>query len=102
MRLLFICTHNRCAASFEAIAFNVLALSKRRRSAPVEAVHPLTFAISKSAATTADLRSQSGTTSKFLPRPSGHRLYTAGEICPLWMGEVENITGVCPIRPSRG
>ena len=96
MKLLFICTHNRCRSILcEAIASQRGAGSLEAASsgsAPVEAVHPLTLRyLEERGYQTRGLRSQSWHDLEvFLP----DRVVTvcdsaAGEICPLWMGEVE-------------
>ena len=96
MKLLFICTHNRCRSILcEAIASQRGAGSLEAASAgsaPVEAVHPLTLRyLEERGYQTAGLRSQSWHDLEvFHP----DRVVTvcdsaAGEICPLWMGEVE-------------
>ena len=96
MKLLFICTHNRCRSILcEAIASQRGAGSLEAASAgsaPVEAVHPLTLRyLEERGYQTRGLRSQSWHDLEvFLP----DRVVTvcdsaAGEVCPLWMGEVE-------------
>ena len=96
MKLLFICTHNRCRSILcEAIASQRGAGALEAASAgsaPVEAVHPLTLRYLKERGYgTSGLRSQSWHDLKaFEP----DRVVTvcdsaAGEVCPLWMGEVE-------------
>ena len=108
MKLLFICTHNRCRSILcEAIASQrgVGALEAASAgSTPVEAVHPLTLRYLKERGYgTAGLRSQSWHDLKaFEP----DRVVTvcdsaAGEVCPLWMGEVEKHHWGLP-DPSRG
>ena len=96
MKLLFICTHNRCRSILcEAIAsqrgVGVLK-GASAGSAPVEVVHPLTLRyLEERSYQTAGLRSQSWLDLEgFEP----DRVITvcdsaAGEACPLWMGEVE-------------
>lgn len=96
MKLLFICTHNRCRSILcEAIAsqrgVGVLKAASAG-SAPVEVVHPLTLRyLEERSYQTAGLRSQSWLDLEgFEP----DRVITvcdsaAGEACPLWMGEVE-------------
>ena len=96
MKLLFICTHNRCRSILcEAIASqrgaSVLQAASAG-SAPVEAVHPLTLRyLEERGYSTTDLQSQSWhDLQSFEP----DRVITvcdsaAGEACPLWMGEVD-------------
>ena len=96
MKLLFICTHNRCRSILcEAIASqrgaSVLHAASAG-SAPVEAVHPLTLRyLEERGYSTTDLQSQSWhDLQSFEP----DRVITvcdsaAGEACPLWMGEVD-------------
>ena len=96
MKLLFICTHNRCRSILcEAIASqrgaSVLQAASAG-SAPVDAVHPLTLRyLEERGYSTTDLQSQSWhDLQSFEP----DRVITvcdsaAGEACPLWMGEVD-------------
>ena len=96
MKLLFICTHNRCRSILcEAIAsqrgVGVLQTASAG-SAPVETVHPLTSRyLEERGYSTTDLQSQSWhDLQSFEP----DRVITvcdsaAGEACPLWMGEVD-------------
>ena len=96
MKLLFICTHNRCRSILcEAIASQrgagVLEAASAG-SAPVDAVHPLTLRyLEERGYSTTGLLSQSWhDLESFEP----DRVITvcdsaAGETCPLWMGEVE-------------
>ena len=96
MKLLFICTHNRCRSILcEAIASQRGAgflEAASAGSAPVEAVHPLTLRyLEERGYQTAGLRSQSW---HDLEGFEPDRVVTvcdsaAGEACPLWMGEVE-------------
>ena len=107
MKLLFICTHNRCRSILcEAIAsqrgVGVLKAASAG-SAPVEVVHPLTLRyLEERSYQTAGLRSQSWLDLEgFEP----DRVITvcdsaAGEACPLWMGEVEKHRWGLP-DPSR-
>ena len=96
MKLLFICTHNRCRSILcEAIAnqrAEGVLCAASAGSAPVEAVHPLTLRyLEERGYETAGLMSQSWHDLEgFKP----DRVITvcdsaAGEACPLWMGEVE-------------
>ena len=96
MKLLFICTHNRCRSILcEAIASQRGAgflEAASAGSAPVEEVHPLTLRyLEERSYRTAGLQSQSWHDLEgFKP----DRVITvcdsaAGEACPLWMGEVE-------------
>ena len=96
MKLLFVCTHNRCRSILcEAIASQRgagLLQAASAGSAPVEAVHPLTLRyLQERGYQTAGLRSQSW---HDLEGFEPDRVITvcdsaAGEVCPLWMGEVE-------------
>ena len=107
MKLLFICTHNRCRSILcEAIASQRGAGSLEAASAgsaPVEAVHPLTLrCLEERGYQTAGLRSQSW---HDLDAFNPDRVVTvcdsaAGEACPLWMGEVEKLHWGLP-DPSR-
>ena len=96
MKLLFICTHNRCRSILcEAIAsqrgHGVLQAASAG-SAPVSSVHPLTLRyLRERGYETSGLTSQSwNDLEAFEP----DRVITvcdsaAGEVCPLWMGNVE-------------
>ncbi|MDB2689007.1 arsenate reductase ArsC [Luminiphilus sp.] len=96
MKLLFICTHNRCRSILcEAIAsqrgHGVLQAASAG-SAPVSSVHPLTLRyLRERGYETFGLTSQSwNDLEAFEP----DRVITvcdsaAGEVCPLWMGNVE-------------
>lgn len=107
MRLLFICTHNRCRSILcEAIARQrgqgVLEAASAG-SAPVEAVHPLTLRyLEERGYETGGLVSQSwDALEQFAP----DKVVTvcdsaAGEVCPLWMGAVEKYHWGLP-DPSR-
>ena len=96
MKLLFICTHNRCRSILcEAIANQRgagLVQAASAGSAPVDAVHPLTLRyLEERGYETADLQSQSW---QNLEGFEPDRVITvcdsaAGEVCPLWMGEIE-------------
>ena len=107
MKLLFICTHNRCRSILcEAIASqrgaNFLEAASAG-SAPVDAVHPLTLRyLGERGYKTTGLQSQSW---EGLAAFNPDRVITvcdsaAGESCPLWMGEVEKIHWGLP-DPSR-
>ena len=96
MKLLFICTHNRCRSILcEAITSQRgagILQAASAGSAPVDAVHPLTLrSLEERGYSTAGLQSQSWHDLKgFEP----DRVITvcdsaAGELCPLWMDEVE-------------
>ena len=96
MKLLFICTHNRCRSILcEAIASQRGAgflKAASAGSAPVDAVHPLTLRyLEERGYQTTGLQSQSwNELAAFNP----DRVVTvcdsaAGETCPLWMGEVD-------------
>lgn len=95
MKLLFICTHNRCRSILcEAIANQRgegLLQAASAGSAPVASVHPLTLQyLNERGYKTADLTSQSwNDLEAFEP----DRVITvcdsaAGEACPIWMGNV--------------
>ena len=96
MKLLFICTHNRCRSILcEAIVNQRgagLVQAASAGSAPVDAVHPLTLRyLEERGYETADLQSQSW---QDLEGFEPDRVITvcdsaAGEVCPLWMGEIE-------------
>ena len=96
MKLLFVCTHNRCRSILcEAIASQRGAgflEAASAGSAPVDEVHPLTLRyLEERGYQTTGLQSQSwDDLAVFNP----DRVVTvcdsaAGETCPLWMGEVE-------------
>ena len=107
MKLLFICTHNRCRSILsEAItnqrAWGILTAASAG-SAPVDAVHPLTLRfLQERGYDTAGLASQSwADLEAFEP----DRVITvcdtaAGEACPLWMSDVEKVHWGLP-DPSR-
>ena len=107
MKLLFICTHNRCRSILcEAIASQRGAgflEAASAGSAPVDAVHPLTLRyLGERGYQTTGLQSQSW---EGLAAFNPDRVITvcdsaAGEVCPLWMGEVEKIHWGLP-DPSR-
>ena len=107
MKLLFICTHNRCRSILcEAIASQRGAgflEAASAGSAPVDEVHPLTLRyLEERGYQTAGLRSQSW---HDLEGFEPDRVITvcdsaAGEACPLWMGEVEKYHWGLP-DPSR-
>ncbi len=107
MKLLFICTHNRCRSILcEAIASQRgvgLLEAASAGSAPVDAVHPLTLRyLEERGYQTAGLQSQSW---HDLETFEPDRVITvcdsaAGEVCPLWMGEVEKVHWGLP-DPSR-
>ena len=96
MKLLFICTHNRCRSILcEAIASQRgagILQAASAGSAPVDAVHPLTLRyLEERGYSTAGLQSQSW---HDLEGFEPDRVITvcdsaAGEVCPLWMDEVE-------------
>ena len=96
MKLLFICTHNRCRSILcEAIASqrgaSVLQAASAG-SAPLDTVHPLTLRyLEERGYSTNGLQSQSW---HDLQGFEPDRVITvcdsaAGEACPLWMGEVD-------------
>ena len=107
MKLLFICTHNRCRSILcEAIANQRGAGVLRAASAgsaPVEVVHPLTLRyLNERGYETLGLSSESWLD---LDSFDPDRVITVcdsatGEACPLWMGEVEKIHWGLP-DPSR-
>jgi arsenate reductase len=107
VKLLFICTHNRCRSILcEAIASQRGAgflEAASAGSAPVDAVHPLTLRyLGERGYQTTGLQSQSW---EGLAAFNPDRVITvcdsaAGEVCPLWMGEVEKIHWGLP-DPSR-
>ena len=96
MKLLFVCTHNRCRSILcEAIASQRGAgflEAASAGSAPVDEVHPLTLRyLEERGYQTTGLQSQSW---EDLAAFNPDRVVTvgdsaAGETCPLWMGEVE-------------
>lgn len=107
MKLLFVCTHNRCRSILcEAITSQRgagLLEAASAGSAPVDAVHPLTLRyLEERGYQTAGLRSQSWNE---LEAFDPDQVVTvcdsaAGEVCPLWMGEVDKIHWGLP-DPSR-
>ena len=96
MKLLFICTHNRCRSILcEAIASQRgagILQAAGAGSAAVDAMHPLTLRyLEERGYSTAGLQSQSW---HDLEGFEPDRVITvcdsaAGEVCPLWMDEVE-------------
>ena len=107
MKLLFICTHNRCRSILSEAITNQRArgilTAASAGSAPVDAVHPLTLCfLQERGYDTAGLASQSwGDFEAFEP----DRVITvcdtaAGEACPLWMSNVEKVHWGLP-DPSR-
>jgi len=107
MKLLFICTHNRCRSILcEAIAnqrTEGVLCAASAGSAPVEAMHPLTLRyLEERGYETAGLMSQSW---QDLEGFGPDRVITvcdtaAGEACPLWMGGVQKVHWGLP-DPSR-
>ena len=107
MKLLFVCTHNRCRSILcEAITSQRgagLLEAASAGSAPVDAVHPQTLRyLEERGYQTAGLRSQSW---HELEAFDPDQVVTvcdsaAGEACPLWMGEVDKIHWGLP-DPSR-
>ena len=105
--MLFVCTHNRCRRILcEAITSQRgagLLEAASAGSAPVDAVHPLTLRYLEGRGyQTAGLRSQSW---HELEAFDPDQVVTvcdsaAGEVCPLWMGEVDKIHWGLP-DPSR-
>ena len=107
MKLLFICTHNRCRSILSEAITNQRArgilTAASAGSAPVDAVHPLTLRfLQERGYDTAGLASQSWVDlESFEP----NRVITvcdtaAGEACPLWMTDVEKMHWGLP-DPSR-
>lgn len=107
MKLLFICTHNRCRSILSEAITNQRArgilTAASAGSAPVDAVHPLTLRfLQERGYDTAGLASQSWVDlESFEP----NRVITvcdtaAGEACPLWMSDVEKMHWGLP-DPSR-
>ena len=107
MKLLFICTHNRCRSILSEAITNQRArgilTAASAGSAPVDAVHPLTIRfLQERGYDTAGLASQSwADLEAFEP----DRVITvcdtaAGEACPLWMSDVEKVHWGLP-DPSR-
>ena len=107
MKLLFICTHNRCRSILSEAITNQRArgilTAASAGSAPVDAVHPLTLRfLQERGYDTAGLASQSwADLEAFEP----NRVVTvcdtaAGEACPLWMSDVEKMHWGLP-DPSR-
>ena len=107
MKLLFICTHNRCRSILSEAITNQRArgilTAASAGSAPVDAVHPLTLRfLQERGYDTAGLGSQSWVD---LEAFEPDRVITvcdtaAGEACPLWMGDVEKMHWGLP-DPSR-
>ena len=107
MKLLFICTHNRCRSILSEAITNQRArgilTAASAGSAPVDAVHPLTLRfLQERGYDTAGLASQSWVDlESFEP----NRVITvcdtaAGEACPLWMSDVGKVHWGLP-DPSR-
>ncbi len=107
MKLLFICTHNRCRSILSEAVTNQRArgilTAASAGSAPVDAVHPLTVRFLQDRGyDTAGLVSQSWVD---LEAFEPDRVVTvcdtaAGEACPLWMSDVEKVHWGLP-DPSR-
>ena len=107
MKLLFICTHNRCRSILSEAITNQRArgilTAASAGSAPVDAVHPLTLRfLHERGYDTAGLASQSWVD---LEAFEPDRVITvcdtaAGEACPLWMSDVEKVHWGLP-DPSR-
>ena len=107
MKLLFICTHNRCRSILSEAITNQRArgilTAASAGSAPVDAVHPLTLRfLQERGYDTAGLGSQSWVD---LEAFEPDRVITvcdtaAGEACPLWMSDVEKVHWGLP-DPSR-
>ena len=107
MKLLFICTHNRCRSILSEAITNQRArgilTAASAGSAPVDAVHPLTLRfLQERGYDTTGLVSQSWVD---LEAFEPDRVITvcdtaAGEACPLWMSDVEKVHWGLP-DPSR-
>ena len=107
MKLLFICTHNRCRSILSEAITNQRArgilTAASAGSAPVDAVHPLTLRfLQERGYDTAGLASHSWVD---LEAFEPDRVITvcdtaAGEACPLWMSDVEKVHWGLP-DPSR-
>lgn len=107
MKLLFICTHNRCRSILSEAITNQRArgilTAASAGSAPVDAVHPLTLRfLQERGYDTTGLVSQSWVD---LEAFEPDRVITvcdtaAGEACPLWMTDVEKMHWGLP-DPSR-
>ena len=107
MKLLFICTHNRCRSILSEAITNQRArgilTAAIAGSAPVDAVHPLTLRfLQERGYDTTGLVSQSWVD---LEAFEPDRVITvcdtaAGEACPLWMTDVEKMHWGLP-DPSR-
>ena len=107
MKLLFICTHNRCRSILSEAITNQRArgilTAASAGSAPVDAVHPLTLRfLQERGYDIAGLASQSWVD---LEAFEPDRVITvcdtaAGEACPLWMSDVEKVHWGLP-DPSR-
>ena len=107
MKLLFICTHNRCRSILSEAITNQRArgilTAASAGSAPIDAVHPLTLRfLQERGYDTAGLVSQSWVD---LEAFEPDRVITvcdaaAGEACPIWMTDVEKMHWGLP-DPSR-
>ena len=107
MKLLFICTHNRCRSILSEAITNQRArgilTAASAGSAPVDAVHPLTLRfLQERGYDIAGLASQSWVD---LEAFEPDRVITvcdtaAGAACPLWMSDVEKVHWGLP-DPSR-
>ena len=107
MKLLFICTHNRCRSILSEAITNQRArgilTAASAGSAPADTVHPLTLRfLQERGYDIAGLASQSWVD---LEAFEPDRVITvcdtaAGEACPLWMSDVEKVHWGLP-DPSR-
>ena len=107
MKLLFICTHNRCRSILSEAITNQrsrgICTAASAGSAPVDAAHPLTLRfLQERGYDIAGLASQSWVDLKaFQPDYMITVCDTAaGEACPLWMSDIEKMHWGLP-DPSR-
>ena len=107
MKLLFICTHNRCRSILSEAITNQRArgvlTAASAGSAPVDAVHPLTLRfLQERGYDTAGLVSQSWVDLEAFEPDCVITVCdtAAGESCPLWMSDVEKVHWGLP-DPSR-
>ena len=107
MKLLFICTHNRCRSILSEAITNQRArgilTAASAGSAPVDAVHPLTLRfLQERGYDTAGLVSQSWVDLEAFEPDCVITVCdtAAGEACPLWMSDVEKVHWGLP-DPSR-
>ena len=107
MKLLFICTHNRCRSILSEAITNQRArgilTAASAGSAPVDAVHPVTLRfLQERGYDTAGLVSQSWVDLEAFEPDCVITVCdtAAGESCPLWMSDVEKMHWGLP-DPSR-